>query len=86
MARRHATPGEIDTALRIVEHELLTAVENTLNDEWAEVARAGYLDGDPGEAARRAEALADDELPAMIWLVAGIVALHGDGNSAWLTR
>jgi hypothetical protein len=154
MARRRATSAEIDTALGIVERELLTAVRNTLNDEWAEPARnavddllgpdgeltdafevpppgevltqliltawlrdarqrttvdaervldwigerlgarfrlrarhiRGYLDGDPQEAARLAEALGDDELPAMIWLVAGTVALYGDDDVAWLTR
>ncbi len=154
MARRHASSAEIDTALGIVELELLSAVEHTLNEEWAEPARdavddllypegeladafevpppgdvliqlilaawlrdarqrttvdaervldwigeklgarfrlrarhiRGYLDGDPVEAARQAEALGDDELPALVWLVAGLVALYGDGDVAWLTR
>lgn len=45
----------------------------------------GYLDGDAVGTVDQAAALGDDELPTMVWLAAGIVALHGDGDAAWLT-
>ena len=30
------------------------------------------------------EALGEDFLPALVWLIAGVVAVHGDGEVGWL--
>lgn len=44
----------------------------------------GMLDGNASEAMQYADALGDDFLPALLWLAAGTVACHGDGDAAWL--
>jgi hypothetical protein len=30
------------------------------------------------------QALGDDFLPSLVWLVAGVVAVYGEGDVAWL--
>ncbi|MGE3285210.1 MAG: hypothetical protein AB7J32_03780 [Pseudonocardia sp.] len=38
------------------------------------------------EIAAYAEGLGPDFMPSMLWLLAGAVALHGDGDAEWITR
>jgi hypothetical protein len=53
-------------------------------------ARARYTSGalrseqDAGEIMLYAQALGDDFLPSLVWLIAGTVAVHGAGDTAWL--
>jgi hypothetical protein len=53
-------------------------------------ARARYTSGalrsedEAGEIMMYAEALREDFLPSLVWLIAGTVAVHGGGGIGWL--
>lgn len=70
--------------------EVLAWIEESLGRRYR--ARARYtsvilrMDTPSDEVANYMEALRDDFLPSLIWLLAGAVARYGDGDVEWLRR
>ena len=70
--------------------EVLAWIEAAMGRRYRGRARytAGALESVDGasETMEYAAALQDEFLPSMIWLVAGVVAVYGEGDAAWLRR
>lgn len=70
--------------------EVLDWIEESLGRRYR--ARARYTSGPlmsesaADEIADYMDALGDDFIPSLIWLLAGAVARYGDGDVAWLRR
>jgi len=75
-------PGRVDG--------VLAWIEDALGRRYRARARytAGTLESEAGarESMEYARALQEDFLPSLIWLVAGVVAVHRDGDVEWLRR
>ena len=73
-------PGWVD--------EVMAWIQDALGTRYR--ARARYTSGalrseqDAAEIMLYAQALGDDFLPSLVWLIAGAVAVHGAGDTAWL--
>ena len=67
---------------------MLAWIEDALGTRYR--ARARYTSGalrseqDAAEIMMYAQALGDDFLPSLVWLIAGAVAVHGAGDAEWL--
>jgi hypothetical protein len=72
------------------EADVLTWIENHIGRRYA--ARARYTVGIIGdtdnsdEIARYLEALRDDFLPTLVWLMAAVVELYGAGDPGWARK
>jgi hypothetical protein len=70
--------------------EALGWIEEAMGRRYRSRARytCGALESADGarESMEYAAALQDDFLPSMIWVVAGVVAVHGEGDVTWLRR
>jgi hypothetical protein len=70
--------------------EVLGWIEDAMGRRYRARARytSGVLRSADGarESMEYAGALQDDFLPSMIWLVAGVVAVYGEGDVKWLRR
>ncbi len=68
--------------------EVLAWIEESLGRRYR--ARARYTSGalrsdeDASEIMIYSDALQDDFLPSLIWLIAGVVARYGEGDVGWL--
>lgn len=81
-AKLEDRPERVDAALGWI--------EETMGKRFAARARytAPALRDEEGasEILRYREALGDDFLPSLVWLLAGVVAAEQDGDVAWLAR
>jgi hypothetical protein len=70
--------------------EVLTWIQTHIGRRYA--ARARYTVGIIGDAdtsdeiALYVDALRDDFLPSLVWIIAAVVELYGDGDPAWPRR
>ncbi|TQM01730.1 hypothetical protein [Pseudonocardia kunmingensis] len=70
--------------------EVLAWIEDALGRRYRARARytSGMLESEAGvrESMEYVDALQEDFLPSLIWLVAGVVAVYHEGDVGWLRR